>query len=149
MAKVSNPRKQFQFNIIIPGINPFLVQEVKTPDIDHDVVEHGDTNFLVKTAGMKKIGTLTISKLAPIIGLDIAIRVWGNEVQNTISGGGQLPDIYKRPIIVEQYAADGLTVVERWTYEGCWPSKINGYDFSRKSSDNSMQTIEFCVDRQI
>ena len=57
--KVANPRKQFQFGIILPGLDPFLCQKVKSPDLEFEVAEHGDTNFLVKTAGILKVGMVT------------------------------------------------------------------------------------------
>jgi phage tail-like protein len=148
-AKIPNPRKQFQFNIIIPGFNPFLAQEVKLPDVDFDIQEHGDTNYDVKTAGKKKIGTLTVSKICPADNPgDTQFRQWGKDIQNTDTGGGQAPSQYKRTIIVEEYANDGLTVVERHILKGCWPNKINGKELNRKGSDNTMQTIEFCVDTE-
>lgn len=148
MAKVANPRKQFQFTIIIPGLNPFLAQEVKLPDIDFDNVEHGDTNYLVKTAGMKKIGQLTVNKISPADSIDIFFRAYAQRIQNTLTGGGQLPSQYKVAIIVQEYSNDGVSVIETYTYKGCWPQKINGKDLSRKGSDNTIQSIEFSVDEE-
>lgn len=145
-AKVNNPRKQFQFNIIIPGLNPFLCQDVKSPDVDFDVAEHGDTNFMVKTAGMKKIGTITLAKISPAEFIDNYFDNWGLLIQNTRTGGGALPQEYKRTIIIEQYANNGITVIKRWICSGCWPSKFNGIDFSRRSSDNTLENIELQVD---
>lgn len=149
-VKVPNPRKQFQFNIIIPGMNPFLCQEVKTPDIEFDSTEHGDTGFVVKTGGLKKIGTLTITNIhnANLPDLDIFFRNWGRQIMNTAVGGGVPPSVYKRPIIVEEYGNDGITVVNRDTYTGCWPQKINGKDLSRRGSDNTVRNIEFQVDEE-
>lgn len=145
-VKVPNPRKQFQFTIIIPGIDPFLAQEVKLPDEEFDVTEHGDTNFDVKTAGKIKYTTLTVTKIFPSTSLDNYTRDWRRRIQNTITGGGQLPSQYKVTAIVEEYGADGVTVIERHIYNGVWPSKINGKELSRRGSDNTVQSIEFCVD---
>lgn len=145
-AKIPNPRKQFQFNIIIAGLNPFLVQEVKTPDEDHDVVEHGDTNYDVKTAGRKKISTLTITKIFRADFPEAGFKNWTRRIQDTRTGGGEPPSIYKRPIIIEEYANDGRTVINRETYMGCWPSKVNGRDLNRRGSDNTTESIEFQVD---
>lgn len=147
-AKVANPRKQFQFNVIIPGLNPFLAQEVKLPDSDLDMVEHGDTNFDVKTAGKKKLGMLTVNKILPADGLDQFFRVWQRRIQNTLTGGGELPSVYKEPIMIEEYSSDGITVIDRHIYTGGWPQKINGRDFSRKASENTVESIEFCVDEE-
>jgi hypothetical protein len=148
--KIANPRKQFQFNVIIPGLNPFLVQDVKTPDVDFDSTEHGDTGFLVKTAGMKKLGTMTITGIhnASAPDLDVFLRVWSRDIMNTTTGGGLPPSNYKKPIIIEEFGNDGITVVNRETYLGCWPQKINGKDLSRRGSDNTTRSIEFQVDEE-
>lgn len=148
MAKINNPRKQFNFQITIAGLNPFLCQEVKTPDSEFDIATHGDVNFEVKTAGIKKIGQLTITKIFPVDFPDTAIRDWGSSIQDTRAGGGALPSEYKRTVLVQQFAPDGVTVLEQWEYDGVWPQKRNGIDFNRKSSENTTQSIEFCVDEE-
>lgn len=148
MAKINNPRKNFNFQISIAGINPFLCQEVSLPDVDFDMVEHGDTNFDVKTAGRKKIGQMKLTKIFPSDQLDTEIRDWAGSIQDTNTGGGDLPSEYKRTIVVQQYANDGVTVVEQWEFDGVWPQKINGIQFNRRSSENTTQEIEFCVDEE-
>lgn len=54
MANVANPRKQFKFAIDIQGVNQFKVQKVTRPKSSVEVVEHGDTNYNVGTAGKIK-----------------------------------------------------------------------------------------------
>lgn len=146
MAKVDNPRKRFQFGISIPGLNPFLAQEVKIPDVEFDMVEHGDTGFLVKTAGLKKIGMLTINKIMPSDSTDKFMWDWMKQIFDTSVGGGDLPSNYKKHTMVEQYAPDGQTVIQRWEFAGTWPQKINGVEFSRHASENTVEVIELCVD---
>jgi len=148
MARVQNPRKEFNFQITIGGINPFLCQEVKLPDIEFDMTEHGDTNYDVKTAGRKKIGMLQVTKIFDSTSIDLEIRQWADQIQNTLTGGGANPSDYKRSILVEEFASDGVTVVSTTEYEGVWPQKINGRTLNRRSSDNTTQSIEFCVDEE-
>jgi phage tail-like protein len=148
MAKINNPRKSFQFSIFIQGIAPFLVQTVKLPDVEVEADEHGDTNYKVKTGGMMSYGNLSISKICdatPLI--DQYVWSWVNVIQNVFTGGGALPSLYKAIILVEQYAPDGLTVIKRWQCEGCWPRRINGVEFNRAQSGNTIENIEFEVDR--
>lgn len=149
MAEINNPRKQFQFNIMVPGLNPFLCQDVKIPDVEFDMVEHGDRNYQVKTAGMKKVGQLAISKIMPAETTDNFFWDWMRQIQDTDTGGGDLPSNYKKRIMVEQYANDGQTVIQRWEFDGAWPQKINGIEFNRKASENTIETIDICVDRVI
>ena len=149
MAKVQNPRKEFNFQISIVGLNPFLAQTVKLPDIEFDNVEHGDVNYDVKTAGRKKVGMMRVEKIFDAEGLDTFIRNWMNQIQNQDTGGGQLPSQYKRSALVQQFAPDGVTVVEFWELEGVWPQKADGLNFNRRGSENTQQVIEFCVDEMV
>ena len=147
MANVANPRKQFQFSIFAPGLNPFLAQKVTVPEASVDVVEHGDTNYDVKTGGRKKLGKIMIDKIATAIGPDNWVESWMNEVQNEMLGGGFLPTIYKRTLTIDQYSNDGVSIINSWICFGCWPSKRNGIELDRKGSDNTLESIELEVDQ--
>ncbi len=147
MANIANPRKQFQFSIFAPGLNPFLAQKVTIPEVSIDVVEHGDTNFDVKTGGRKKFGKITIEKISTALGPDNWLESWMNEVQNVFLGGGLLPVVYKRTLTIDQYSNDGITIINSWICYGAWPSKRNGIELDRKGSDNTMESIELEVDQ--
>lgn len=146
-AKVPNPRKDFLFTIILPGLNPFQAQTVKLPDIDLDSVEHGDTNFDIKTAGRKKIGNLTIGQILDATRPESYFKDWAKLIQDQDLGGGELPSLYKRSCIVQEFSSDGVTVLDTHIYDGCWPVKVNGREFNRKGSDNTMESIELSVDK--
>lgn len=148
-AKVANPLKQFQFQILIPGMNPFLAQKVKLPDEESDVTEHGDAGFLVKTPGLAKLGMLTVEKIKSATVVDDSIRNWRREIFNYSSGLSGIPAAIKRPIVIEQFGPDGISVIDRFIYNGCWPQKVNGIDYDRKGSDNTIETIDFCVDEVV
>ena len=148
MAQINNPRKSFQFSIFIQGIAPFLVQSVKLPDVEIETDEHGDTNHKIKTGGMVSYGTFSISKICAAEPLtDNEVWVWNNSIQNVYTGGGLLPSQYKRAVLVEQYAPDGVTVLKRWTLQGSWPKRINGVEFNRAQSGNTIESIEVEIDR--
>ena len=152
MAKISNPHKVFQFSIELPGLNPFLAQEVSLPDDGVAVVEHGDTNFKVKTAGLREIGVLKVKKIQPgdtyskDSPLFLYFRDWVNSIQSTSWGGGAVPDAYKVTGRVIEYSTDGVTPLAFHKYIGVWPSKINGKTLNRLASENSIDEIEFQVD---
>lgn len=149
-AKISNPRKSFQFSIFIQGIAPFLVQTVKLPDVDLDTDEHGDTNHKIKTAGMVNYGVLSISKICEAVPLtDRYIWNWVQTIQNVLTGGGALPSLYKATIMIEQFAPDGQTVLMRWQCSGCWPKRINGVEFNRAQSGNTIESIDFEIDEML
>jgi phage tail-like protein len=151
MAKFANPRKGFNFSIeIIPDpINPFMFQDIKLPDTDVDQVEHGDTNHKIKTAGMVHYTNLTAEKLLPSDQGDTYMWGWIDTCQSAMLGGGAIPEIYKKTILVTEFAEDGSTPLNTWTYQGVWPCKVNGLDLSRIKSENSLEKIEFSVDELI
>ena len=148
MAKIYNTRKMFQFSITIPGIATFLVQTVKLPDYDIETDEHGDSNHKVKTGGMVSYGMFSISKICDATPF-IDSFVWAEMalIQDVFIGGGTLPSAYKRNIIVEQYAPDGQTVIQRWLLIGCWPKRINGVEFNRAQSGNTIESIDWELDK--
>lgn len=149
MAQIANPKKAFNFNIFAAGLNPYAAQKVSIPDFEIEVVEHGDTNHDIKTAGKIKYGAITVEKLRPIGQGDNWIWHWIQSIQNVLSGGGLLPLQYKRTIDIVQYSTDNQTVTDLWECQGVWPSKVNGMELSRMSSDNILEVVELQVDRVI
>jgi len=148
MAQVDNPVKGFMFRISIPGINNWTVQKATTPDVDIDIVEHGDSGFTVKTAGMEKLGPIRVEKIIDQSFPDNTLWIWRKQVRNTQTGGGDIPANYKKVAIVEQLGADGISVIQRWVYTGVWPSKINGVELDRNTSSNTIHSFELCVDEE-
>lgn len=147
MANIANPRKQFNFSIFAAGLNPFLAQKVTIPEISIDVVEHGDTNYDVKTGGRKKLGPIVIEQIMTAIGPDNWVESWINQVQNEFLGGGFLPIIYKRNLTIDEFSNDGVTLINQHLCFGCWPSKRNGIELNRRGSDNTLKTLELQVDQ--
>ena len=148
MAKFANPRKRFNFSIqITPDpINPFLFQKVTLPDSEIEQVTHGDTNHDIKTAGRVSYGNITAEKLMSSSLGDSYIWSWFDTCQSALIGGGAVPALYKKSILVQEFAEDGATVLNTWLAEGVWPSRVSGLELDRQSSDNSIEQIEFAVD---
>jgi phage tail-like protein len=147
MAQVTDPKKAFQFNIFAAGLNPYAAQSVDIPDFDIDIIEHGDTDHDVKTAGRIKYGNVKIEKLRPIGLADGWVWDWIQSIRNVDTGGGQLAREYKRNISIVQLSYDNITITDEWVCEGAWPSKLNGLNLSRVKSENSMETVELSIDR--
>jgi len=149
MAKFGNPRKKFNFSIqIVPeAINPFLFQKVTLPDSEIEADEHGDTNHSIKTAGRVSYSNLVCEKLMPSNRSDTYMWAWFDSCQSSTIGGGLTPDEYKKTIEVVEYAEDGVTELNRWLIIGVFPVKINGLEFNRAESGNTIETIEFSVDK--
>lgn len=146
-AKVKNPRKKFLWRItfINHPINPFLFQKVQVPSKDVEQVEHADVNRDVKTGGRVKIGNMNADKLLTTAGSDTWLWDWMASIQDTALGGGLRPEQYWETVLVEELAEDGKSVLNSWLCEEVWPCKLNGQDLERKSSDNSIESMEFSV----
>lgn len=149
MAQVTDPKKSFQFNIFAAGLNPYAAQNVDIPDYDIDVVEHGDTDHDIKTAGRIKYGNVKIEKLRPIGTSDSWVWDWIQSIRNVTTGGGLLASQYKRNISIVQLSYDNITITDEWRCKGAWPSKVNGLSLSRTKSENSMETVELSVDQVV
>jgi len=148
MAQISNPRKNFNFSIQIAPlpIDPFLAQKVTIPEISLDVAEHGDRNYDVKTAGRVKYGNITIEKISTTSGADNYMFDWLKSCQDDILGGGLVPTAYKRVMTITELAEDGSSILNTWICNGVFPNKINGIELNRQASDNTIESVEFCVD---
>lgn len=147
MGLVSNPRKVFNFRIEIEGIDQAEFQTVQLPENGVDVVEHGGSNYKIKTGGLTNVGTLILGKLRALPLGDTKAWRWLNQIQNPDTGGGDLPSNYKRTIIIKEMNSFGTVAVNRWVYSGCFPSKISYNELSRTSSDNTIETLEISVDK--
>ena len=149
MAQIDNPRKNFQWSIAIAPfpMNPWLAQKVNIPDISIDIVEHGDTNHDIKTGGRVKFTPIQIDKIMTTDGSDNYFFDWAASVQDSLIGGGLPPQQYKRTVTITELAEDGQTIINTWIGTGCWPSKINGIDLDRQGSDNTIESVELCVDK--
>ncbi len=149
MAQVANPRKVFNFDVEIDGIFTAQVQKVTHPEIEIEQTTHGDTNFDVKTGGRKTISNGTLEKLRPIDEPDLTWWTWLTSVQSTEGGGGVLPSIYKQLITIKEKSVDNVLVLNTWLWLGAWPCKHTLSDHDRNSSDNTITTVEICIDRVV
>ena len=152
VTKFSNPRKKFQFSISFYPASPFnswQAQKVTLPDTDIEMDLHGDTNHDIKTAGRVTIGELTIERIMSSKRSEQELWAWFATCQSSLLGGGLPPNGgigYKRSIEISEYAEDGVTVIDKWVYNGVWPTKVNGIELSRTESGNTIESVEFAVD---
>lgn len=143
-TKVANPRKGFNFKVEIGGIDQFEIQNVKLPEPEIEVVEHGDTNRKVGTGGLVKYSDLVLTRIVPVTNSDVWAWVWLGAVQNPATGGGALPSVYTQDLVLKEMDTTGLVTVNRWIIE-CWPKKIKQSDFSRVKSENVMEEVTLHV----
>jgi len=149
-VKVRNARKSFNFKILMVGINQFEVQNVTLPEKEIEQVEHGDTNYNVKSPGKIIWSNLTTEKLRSATGPDNVMWQWMLSAQSSDAGGG-VPLLYERVITLIELAPDGITALNTYIIT-CWPSKLTHGKHSRNDTgENIIHTAEFAVNefRQI
>jgi len=153
MPVIKNPRKKFNFRITIltnPVLPVFAAQQVTTPDIEVEAVEHGFANTVLKTAGLVKVGTLKIDRIISMLPADgQAFIRWQQNAQNAITQTGGDPEDYKQIVKIEEYAQynqGNVEVIDTYYAIGCWPQKINGREYDRTASENVVESIELAVD---
>jgi len=136
-----NPLRAYRFRVEIDGIDQIAIQKFTPPEHGVGVIEHGGYDANIKTAGKPFYGNATIEKLKPINGADLFTFEW---LQACIYG---LPEAYKRTLIVKELGTDGITTINTWVLEGCFPVNISQTDLDRMSEDNSLETLELSVDK--
>ena len=153
MAQIANPRKNFNFDIDfgVLGLDSFLAQKVNIPDRDTEIVEHGDLNHSIKTAGRVSYGNVTIEKIMTtnpqgLHGDATVMWNWAEECQDSIAGGGSPPSMYKKTLSVIEYAENGIDMLNVWWLVDCWPTKVGGISLDRTTSENTIESIELAVD---
>lgn len=146
-AKVRNPRKKFLFQVIFDThpINSYLFQNVVLPEVTVEQVSHGDINRDVKTGGRISVGNMTCQKLETTSGSDTWLWDWLMAVQDLLVGGGLTPPEYWTGCTVNELAEDGTSIINTWRMTEVWPTRLNGQELDRMSSDNTLEEIEFSV----
>lgn len=141
---VPNARKGFNFVVEVSGIPSFEVQSFTPPAIGAEVVEHGDANKSVKTAGRVTYGDATFTKLKRLPGSDDAVWRWIREAQNGSRGSGGYFEDYNRTIVVREVGPNGVYTANYWVLTG-WVSNVEQSAFTRTESDNVLQTVTLAI----
>lgn len=144
-----NALKVFGFALEINGVNQFLFQDVKIPDVEIGAVEHGGPNFNIKTAGGVAVTDAELQKIKPAPEGDSWAWDWLTQAQDMMAGTGGLAEDYKRNVIFKELAPNGTTI-NSWLWEGCWVRKIATSNYKRgNQNENTIETVTMSVDRVV
>ena len=78
-------------------------------------------------------------------GPDNWLHDWLYACQDHVNGGGLTSEQYWETVLVEELAEDGVTAINSHLGTEVWPTKVNGLELDRMSSDNTIESIEFSV----
>lgn len=143
MGKIQ-PIKQFQYVLEVNNIEQFYFQEITTPDITVDEVEHGEGNRIYRTPGMVRIGDMTLSKLIASDTAEQWALDWLNSAQNVASGVGGLPSAYLQTVTIRLRDNAGNTIKTMECGE-CWLKQKSGVTLSSTTSDNVLEEAMLVV----
>lgn len=145
---VADAKKIFRFRIEIEGMDEFYIQEAKKPEVEIEKVEHGATNYNIKTAGGVKVGEATLKKIKAANSNDDWSWDWLTKAQDMTTGSGGNSLDYKKEVVFRELAPDGVTVTDSWLWSGVWVCKVSEGDYKRGSqNENVIEEVTLCVDR--
>jgi hypothetical protein len=139
----ANPIRTYRFAIEIDGVDQWAIQKVTRPELGMSVLTHGGGDHDIKTASKKTIGNATLEKLKSLEAPDFFGFSWIEACVNT------LPTSYKRNIVFKELANDGVTVVNKELWIGCFPIKYGRSEANRTADENLLETLELSVDNVI
>lgn len=141
MAGFGNPVRTYRFRVEIDGLDQWAIQQVKFPELEVSVVEHGGGDTNIKTASKKLVGNAVLSYLKNLDGTNKLFAF--NWITACTLG---LPTAYKRNIVVKELGNDGITTVRTEIWVGCFAKKCSRNDGDRLADENVIESLEISVD---
>ncbi|EFM11331.1 conserved hypothetical protein [Paenibacillus curdlanolyticus YK9] len=128
-----DPYRNFRFRVEIDGLQQAGFTDVSGFDSSVDVIEYREGNEVPTTrklTGLTKYGNISLKW-----GITDSAEIynWYNEVTK---GNVQRKNI--SIVLVDETGSDK----SRWNFINAWPSKYDAPDFSAKSSDVGIESLE-------
>ena len=123
------PAQTRLFRVEIEGFNPFTVQSINVPDLEHDSVEVSTGQGMVKFPGLTKTGDITVKGWVDMMAPDDERLAWFFRNGNPELGLAAAPFDKRDGTIVRTDAAGND--IQRWEFKGAWPKKVGGYAFDK------------------
>lgn len=140
-------RKVFNFAVEIDGVDQFLIQDAKKPEVEIGAVLHGASNHDEKTAGGVAVSDAEFQKVKPADSGDSWAWDWLNDAQDMNAGSGKLPVDYQKDIVFKELAPTGA-VLNAWLWENAWVRKATDSNYKRgNKNENTLETVIISVDR--
>jgi len=147
LGKQINPRKMYRFAVECDGLETAYVQKVKHSKIEVKSAKHGDGPFAINTASRIDFSQLEFETLKPAESSGVWWKDWLALIVNLRNGAMGTPDMYKKILSIVEYASDGITIIDRTEYLGCYPADIDVADMDKLGEGNQIDKIKINVDR--
>lgn len=149
LGRQVNPRKLYRFAIECDGVETAYVQKVKVPKIEIKSAKHGDGPFSINTASRVDFSHLELETLKPAESSGVWWKDWLGLLVNLNNGAMGDPDTYKKTLSIVEYGADGVTIIDRTEYTGCYPADIDNSDLDKLGDGNALDKIKINIDRVV
>ncbi len=146
LGKTINPRKMYRFAVECDGLETAYVQKVKVPKIEIKSAKHGDGPFAINTASRVDFSTLELETLKPAESSAVWWKDWLALLINLSTGSMGDPSVYKKTLSIVEYGADGITIIDRTQYTGCYPADVDVSDMDKLGDGNQLDKIKINVD---
>jgi phage tail-like protein len=131
----ADPYANFNFKLVLDGIQRAAFHEVSGIDSTIDVIEHREGNdpVLRKYPGQVKYSNLTLKwGLADDTDLYDWHQLWVTGDKSAQRKGGSII-LYDRA---------GVTILAQWNFINAWPTKYVGPSLNAESNDIAIETLE-------
>ena len=141
-----NPRKLYRFAVECDGLETAYVQKCKIPKIEVKDAKHGEGPFSIKTASKVDFGNIELDCLKPAESSAVWWKDWLALVINLNDGSMGTPDLYKKTIFIQEFSADGVTIIDSWECGGCFPVEIDPSELDKLGEGNAVDKLKLSCD---
>lgn len=132
-----DPFRNYQFNLLIEGVQTAGFIEAVGLGADIDVIEYREAGGMVRhLPGRVHYRPITLSYG---VGVDRTLWDWFDQ----ITAG----DIQRRNVSVIQYAPDGISEAHRWNLDQAWPSQFGVAPMESQGNNIAIETLTLVYDR--
>jgi hypothetical protein len=130
----------------IPGLPTNYCEEFQLPLPDFDLISLMRNAKRYHYAGEQRLNSASASIYEDRKGTALA---WFNDWRYKIKDDNGIYFVagegYKKDITLRMYDDEG-GIIKQARLEGCFPTRMSGYDFKSAASDRIIATVEFSVD---
>ncbi len=134
-----DPYRNYQFNLLIEGIQTAGFIEASGLGADIDVIEYraaGNAGMVNHLPGQVHYRPITLKYG---MGGDRSLWDWFDQ---TASG-----DLVRRNVSVIQYKPDGVTEAYRWNLDRAWPAQLGVASMDTHASSIAIESLTLIYDR--
>jgi phage tail-like protein len=143
-----NPYSAFNFRVYLDGTELASFMEVSGLDAENAVIEYRTGNnqpFVRKLPGLERYPNVILRR-----GITGNLRFW-NDLRKKIRDGDIGPELQDpgsaTPALKIDLHDEKQNVVQSWTLQNAWVSKLSGPSLNAKSNEIALETIEVVCDR--